>query len=119
MEAPAPLKPPEITSPLKSEPQALIFQHMPTPPKFSRFFKVFGKLIKKIKIIENTRNIANIVLIFRICGIKVSKIQVEREEGVSGWWVMSSSVSRRQHDRQRVALFGTIPSPGGVIDRTS
>jgi hypothetical protein len=27
MEAPAPLKPPEITSPLKSEPQALIFQH--------------------------------------------------------------------------------------------
>jgi hypothetical protein len=25
MEAPAPLKPPEITSPLKSEPQALIF----------------------------------------------------------------------------------------------
>ena len=27
MEAPAPLKPPEITSPLKSEPQALIFPH--------------------------------------------------------------------------------------------
>jgi hypothetical protein len=49
MEAPAPLKPPEITSPLKSEPQALIFQHMPTPPKFSRFFKVFGKFKKKKK----------------------------------------------------------------------
>jgi len=30
MEAPAPLKPPEITSPLKSEPQALIFPHSPS-----------------------------------------------------------------------------------------
>jgi hypothetical protein len=44
------------------------------PPRVSPFFKVFGKFLKKIQIIENTRNIANIVLIFRICGVKVSKI---------------------------------------------
>ena len=38
MEAPAPLKPPEITSPLKSEPQALIFQHFPPSSlSFSNF----------------------------------------------------------------------------------
>jgi len=53
------------------------FPPTPTPPKFSRFFKVFRRC-KKIQIIENTRNIANIVLIFRVCGVKVSKIQVER-----------------------------------------
>jgi hypothetical protein len=40
---------------------------------------------------ENTRNIANIVLIFRICGVKVFKIHVEREGGVGGWWVMPFS----------------------------
>jgi hypothetical protein len=37
---------------------------------------------------ENTRNIANIVLIFRICGVKVPKIHAEREGGVGGRWVM-------------------------------
>jgi len=47
--------------------------------------------IKKFKIIENPQNITNIVLIFRICGVKVSKIQVEREGDVGGWWVMPSS----------------------------
>jgi hypothetical protein len=40
--------------------------------------------------IESTQNIANIVLIFRICGVKVSKIQVEREGGLGGWWVIPS-----------------------------
>jgi hypothetical protein len=39
----------------------------------------------------NTRGIANIVLIFRICGVKVSKIHVEREGGVGSWWVMPFS----------------------------
>jgi hypothetical protein len=46
---------------------------------------------KKIQIIENTRNIANIALIFRICGVKVSKIQVEREGGLDGRWTMPSN----------------------------
>jgi hypothetical protein len=52
------------------------------PTKISQFFKVFGKILKTFQIIENTRNIASIVLsFFEICGVKVSKIQVEREGG--------------------------------------
>jgi hypothetical protein len=40
------------------------FPPTPTPPKFSQFFKVFRKFQTKIQIIENTRNITNIILIF-------------------------------------------------------
>jgi len=65
----------------------------PFPPtKIFSIFQSLRKILKKktTRIIENTRNIVNIILIFRICGIKVSKIQVEREVGVGGWWVMPS-----------------------------
>jgi hypothetical protein len=57
---------------------------------FLDFSKSLENSGKKIQITENTRSIANTVLIFRICGIKVSKIQVEREGGVGAWWVMPS-----------------------------
>jgi len=50
------------------------------------------EILKSFQIIENTGNFANFALIFRICGVKVSKIQVEREGGIGGWWVVPSVV---------------------------
>jgi hypothetical protein len=52
---------------------------------FLSIFQSLWKILKTFQIIENTRNTINIVLILRICGVKVSKIQVERE-GVVGDW---------------------------------
>jgi hypothetical protein len=54
------------------------------PTKIFSIFQSLWKILKTFQIIENTRNIASIVLILRICGVKVSKIQVEREGGVGG-----------------------------------
>jgi hypothetical protein len=65
--------------------------HPPThayPTKIFSIFQNIWKILKTLQIIENTRNIANIALIFRICGVKVSKIQVERKGGLGGWWVI-------------------------------
>jgi len=48
-------------------------------------FQSLWKILKTFQIIENTRNIVNIVLNLRICSVKVSKIQVEREGGLGDW----------------------------------
>jgi hypothetical protein len=73
----------------------------PKPPSRPRLphqnFLDFSNSLEKtiyfyfLQIIENTRNITNITLIFRFCGVKVSKIQVEREGSLGGWWVMPST----------------------------
>jgi hypothetical protein len=65
------------------------------PPRLpTKLFSIFESLWKVLKTnfqtIENTRNITNIALIFRICGVKVSKIQVQRAGGLGGRWVMPS-----------------------------
>jgi hypothetical protein len=62
-----------------------------TPHQNFLDFSNLWKILKTFQIIENTRNIASIVLIFRTCGVKVSKIQVEREGVLGGWWVMPST----------------------------
>jgi hypothetical protein len=56
-----------------------------TPLFFFGIFQSLWKILKTFQIIENTQNIVNIVLILRICSVKVSKIQVEREGGVGDW----------------------------------
>jgi hypothetical protein len=56
-----------------------------TPLFFFWIFQSLWKILKTFQIIENTQNIVNIVLILRICSVKVSKIQVEREGGVGDW----------------------------------
>ena len=63
------------------------------PTKIFSVLQSLWKILqkKKIQIIENTRNIPNITLIFRFCGVEVSKIQVEREGGLGVWWVIPSS----------------------------
>jgi hypothetical protein len=61
------------------------------PTKFFSIFRSLCKILKTLQIIENTRNIVNIALILRICIVKVSKIQVEREGGVGEWWVTPST----------------------------
>jgi hypothetical protein len=55
------------------------------PTKIFSIFQSLWKILKTFQIIENTRNIVDIVLILRICRVKVSKIQVEREGGVGDW----------------------------------
>jgi hypothetical protein len=55
------------------------------PTKFFSIFQNLWKILKTFQIIENTRNIVNIVLILRIVSVKVSKIQVEQEGGVGNW----------------------------------
>jgi hypothetical protein len=96
----------------------------PKPPSRPRLphqnFLDFSKSLenskKKIQIIENTRNIANIALIFRICGVNVSKIQVEREGGLGGWWVIPSIRANEPGDISLCRTghflgFGTPKSP--------
>ena len=69
------------------------FPPTPTPPN-SRGFKVFGKFLKKKP--PDYREYSNYFeycIIFRICGVKVSKIQVERGGGLGGWWVIPSKTT--------------------------
>jgi hypothetical protein len=54
------------------------------PSKIFSIFQSLWKIPKTFHIIENTQNVANIVLILRSCGVKVSKIQVELLRGVGG-----------------------------------
>jgi hypothetical protein len=47
-------------------------------------FQISKKSLKTLYIINNTRNITNIVLFLQICSIKVFKFQVKRLSGVGG-----------------------------------
>ena len=67
-------------------------------------FQSLWKILKTFQIIENTRNIVNIVLNLRICSVKVSKIQVEREGGVGDW----SPNMRAEVCLLGTPLFGTV-----------
>jgi hypothetical protein len=52
------------------------------PSKIFSIFQSLWKIPKTFYIIENTRNITNIVLILRSCSVKVSKIQVKLLRGI-------------------------------------
>jgi hypothetical protein len=81
------------------------FPPTPIPPKFSRFFKVFGKSIKKNPDYREYSKHCEITLIFRFCGAKVSKIQVGREGGLGGWWVvilLCEAISLRPIERSQL-----------------
>jgi hypothetical protein len=52
-----------------------------TPPNFLDFSKSLENS-KSFQIINNTRNIANMILVLRSCGDKTFKIQVEWLRGV-------------------------------------
>lgn len=65
------------------------------PTKIFSIFQSLWKIPKTFQIIENTRNVANIVLILRSCGVKASKIQVERLRVVGGYRVIPSTVHVR------------------------